>query len=244
MSNRLITGFIEGLIKYDDVGTIKVLPFQDKIEGFGINYVTEAQFVETFSANGIKGASAACPFREELTVSMNSSNLAWSFLQAAFQTIANDASEPYTMSESVVLSETDGTDSTMSLSYTPSTDPTVDGPIAATAEGEQLPITVAGTTVTFTGDLTGQKVTVTYSVDPSGTNNEIQIGGGQKILNVGIYGQFFGCPDSWLVAIPQAQLTANVNLEVGDNPASASLEARALRDAKGNFAYLQRKPTT
>jgi len=88
----LLTGFIEGIITYND-GVAKALPFQDKIEGATFKYMGESLEVETFSALGIKGRSQACPFREECSMELMSKDLAWSFLQAATNTIANDATQ-------------------------------------------------------------------------------------------------------------------------------------------------------
>ena len=237
--SQLTTGIIEGQFRYDNGGTLELLPFQDAIENATLSYNTTQLLVETFSANGIKGASAACPFSESLTISMGSSNLLWSFLQAALGTRGNDATEPELKSVSPVLSVTTGSPevSTYDLGEAPLADP-ARPLLAADAEGNQLPVTVSGTTVTFESDLTGQKITISYFVAASGTNNEIQLGAGDKILETGIYCRFFGCPDTYVVAVPRAVISSNVAFTIGDSPASATFEANALRDPKGNFAYI------
>ena len=57
----IITGFIEGLVKTNVAGQPYLLPFQDKIEGVTFTWESENITVETFSNQGIKGASEAYP---------------------------------------------------------------------------------------------------------------------------------------------------------------------------------------
>jgi len=233
----LLTGFIEGIITYND-GVAKALPFQDKIEGATFKYMGESLEVETFSALGIKGRSQACPFREECSMELMSKDLAWSFLQAATNTIANDATQRQPVTFSAVLSTVNATpESTYTLPSTPAVGTAV---YVTDLEGTQYDVTVTGTGVVFDADYTDTKVTFHYEIAPTGTNNEIQLGAGSKLGEIGLFGRFFGCPDSLLVRINRAIIDPNLEMGVESDPASASLVAKALRDPNGNFAVITR----
>ena len=236
-SSTLITGFIEGIITYND-GVAKALPFQDKIEGATFKYMGESLEVETFSALGIKGRSQACPFREECSMELMSKDLAWSFLQAATNTLANDATQNKIETFSAVLSTVNATpESTYTLPSTPAVGTTI---YVTDLEGTQYDVTVTGTAVVFDADYTDTKVTFHYEVAPTGTNNEIQLGAGSKLGEIGLFGRFFGCPDSLLVRINRAIIDPNLEMGVESDPATASLVAKALRDPNGNFAVITR----
>ncbi|MEB3323229.1 MAG: hypothetical protein VKI81_10450 [Synechococcaceae cyanobacterium] len=197
----------------------------------------ESLEVETFSSLGIKGRSQACPFREECSIEIMSKDLAWSFLQAATNTIANDATKNKPVTESAVLSTVDITPaSTFTLSETPAAGTTV---YVSDLTGTQYSVTVVGTAVTFDADYTGTKVTFHYEVAPAGTNNEIQLGAGSKLGEIGIYGRFYGCPNTLIVRVNRAIIDPNLELGVESDAATASLVAKALRDPDGNFAVIQ-----
>jgi hypothetical protein len=235
---QVVTGFIEGLIKQNTDTDPIMLPFGDKIGGATLNYNSENIIVETYSANGVLGASGSCPLREELSIELTSRNLAWSFLQAATNTLANDAEETEKLSVSVVLPalESPATETEYTLTDTPVTDSVV----VADENGVQYDVTVSGSVITFDADYEGSKVTIFYEKAASGTNNEIQIGSGTKLGEIGVYGRFFGCPESILVVVPRANIQANLSLSAGGGDAAeASLTATALRDLKGNFGYLK-----
>lgn len=236
----IYTGFVEGLVR-QNAGVNTVLPFGDKVGTASFIYTSENVIVETFSSQGIKGASGSCPLREACSIELSSENLAWSFLEAAFNTLAIDADRPQEQSISVVLSELVTTNSVYTLPFEVSAASAVE---AADEDGIQYPVTaVIGTgvtTVTFEGDLTGEKVTIFYSVAPTGLNNQLSIGSGTKLGEVGVYGRFSGCPDNILVTIPRGIIQSNVNMGAGDGAASAAMTINALRDAFGNFAYLTR----
>lgn len=246
---NIITGFIEGaIVTNPSTGTPVLLPFADKIGSATFRYMSESLKVETFSQQGIKGASAACPFREECSIELGSENLAWSFMQAATNTIAQATDVPVQLSTSAVLTTTTGTGaSERSTLVLPGVVVSALGSVrAANEEGEQFAVTatVTGpdTTITFPGPsvMTGQKVTVFYSVAASGTGNLIKLGSGTKLGEVGVYGRFFGCPDTYIIAIPRGIIDANLELSVGDNPGSASLTVTALRNNAGDFAYIRK----
>ena len=167
-----------------------------------------------------------------------SKDLAWSFLQAASNTLANNATQRKPVTESVVLSTVNATpESTYTLSQTPAVGTTI---YVSDLEGVQYDVTVTGTAVVFDDDYTGTKVTFHYEVAPSGTNNEIQLGAGSKLGEIGLYGRFFGCPDSLLIRINRAIIDPNLELGIESEAAKASLIAKALRDPYGNFAVITR----
>lgn len=240
---NIVTGFIEGLIKV--IGTeVIVLPFADKVGGATLTYTTENLMVETFSQQGIKGASGSCPFRESLSIEFTSENLAWAFMQAATNTLAEDSDLARSDSVSVVLTQTSGTP-TVSTYVLTGVEASTSGEIyAADEDGIQYDVsaTVAGgnTTFTFDANLTGQKVTIFYQLSASGTNNLLKLGSGQKIGEVGVYGTFFGCPESYRVTIPRGIIQANLEMAVGENPGSATLTVMALRNDLGDYGYIER----
>lgn len=238
---NIVTGFIEGLIKTNGTEVI-VLPFADKIGGATFRYTSENLMVETFSSQGIKGASGSCPFREECSIELTSENLAWAFLQAATNTLAEDSDQVLPQSVSVVLTDLDVTVSEYTLAGVVAS---VAGDIyAADEDGIQYDVSAAvvgpDTVFTFDADLTGQKVTIFYTVAASGTNNLIKLGSGTKLGEIGVYGRFFGCPENYQVTIPRGIIQSNLEMTVGDNPGSASLTVMALRNNLGDYAYLER----
>jgi YD repeat-containing protein len=244
----IITGFVEGLITYTESGTAKMLPFADKIENATFTYTSESVMSETFSNQGIKGVSASCPFRESCSMQLGSSNLAWSFLQAASNTLARDGSINPRKSYSYVVQDADldTGDATISVDFTP-VNTNGDSILVADENGKHYEVTYddSAGTITVTdpnGDITaGQKLIISYKEAASGTHNEIALGSGSKLGEIGLYGRFFGCPDTLLIAIPRARIDSNLEMSVGEEAASASLTATALRDNNGNFAVITRQ---
>jgi hypothetical protein len=241
-AGRVINGFIEGLVRRNTT-PFQVLPFADKIGTAAFNYSSESTIVETFAASGVRGPSGACPFREECSITLGSENLEWSFLQACFNTLAEDDDQIAGRSISTVLSTSAGDPavSTLILNFEVSASVPVQ---VADEDGVQYTITtVIGTgitTITFDADYTGDKVTVFYGLPPVGTNNLIKVGSGAKLGEIGLYGQFKGCPSNLLVVVPRAIIQSTVAMETGSGAASASLTATAMRDSFGNYAYLTR----
>jgi hypothetical protein len=242
----IISGFIEGIITYND-GVAKALPFQDKIEGAKFTYNSESLFVETFGADGMKGASESCPYRHECMVELRSKNLAWSFLQAASNTLARDSILPEKVTYSYVVQSGDITAdvATIDVEWSPAADT---GIVVADINGinyEDIEYT-SGTpnTLAFGGSNTpvvaGTRVTISYYLTASGTNNEIAIGTGDKLGEIGIYGRWYGCPDTLAIQVNRAIIDANLELDVESDAAAAALTARALRDVNGNFATIKR----
>lgn len=244
----LITGFIEGIITYENNSTAEMLPFSDKIESATFNYSTENLMSETFSNQGIKGASTSCPFREECSMELSSSNLAWSFLQAASNTLARDATvtKRKAVSRVVQSSEISSGDATLEINdWTPADSTQI---LVSDEEGKQYDYTYddAASPPTLTvmdpsGDIiAGQKLVISYTEAVSGSNNEIALGSGNKLGEIGLYGRFFGCPDTLLIMIPRAIIQSNLEFSVGEDSATAALTATALRDKNGNFAVINR----
>lgn len=238
----LITGFIEGIIKLTDDGQLKMLPFQDKIEGASFKYVTENIISETFGPDGMKGASESCPYRHECSIEISSKNIAWSLMQAATNTLARDAQVAQQRTYSTVLQAADIAlgDATLEVTWTPVVGSTV---LVSDIEGTQYAATwTSGTPNTLViEDVTaGLKVTVSYQEAATGTNNEIALGTGAKLGEIGFYGRFSGCPDTYLVQINRAIIQANLDLSIESDAATASFMAMALRDPDGNFATITR----
>jgi hypothetical protein len=242
----IYTGFIEGLIKQTG-GSEIVLPFSDKVGTANFNYSSENVIVETFSSQGIKGASGSCPLREACSIELSSENLAWSFLQAAFNTLAVVGTRVAEQSTSVVLTEVEGTAPNQTSTYTLPFEVSAEVPVVVSDEdGVQYDVTVTvgtGTTsIDFDDDFTNEKVTIFYGL-AAGTPtipDTINLGSGSKLGEIGVYGRFSGCPDNILVAIPRGIIQSNVTMGAGEGAASAAMTITALRDSFGNFAYLKR----
>lgn len=243
----LITGYIEGIITANPSGSLIALPFQDKIEGAKFTYLSESLIVETFGEDGMKGASEACPYRHECMVELRSKNLAWSFLQAAANTLARNALLPTKRTFSYVVQAADITSdvATIDVTWSPVVGTDI---VVADIEGvnyEGITFT-SGTpnTLAFgstnTPATAGLKVTISYYEAASGDNNEIAIGSGTKLGEIGIFGRWFGCPDTLAIQVNRAIIDANLELDVESDAAGASLTAKALRDINGNFAVIKR----
>lgn len=239
MASRIITGFIEGIIRTTTAGDEIILPFSDKIEGVTFRWESENTIVETFSQQGIKGATAACPFREMGSIEFRSKALAWSFLQAATGYLDQEATDPEPVTFSTVLSQTSGSPgsevSTITLPSTPVVGLSV---LVADEDGKQIAGTVSGTTVTLTENLTNQKVTVNYFKTPIADTRQIALGAGTRIGEVAVYGQFFGCPGSILMYANRGVIKSALEFGIETDAAQAALTIDLLRDDKGAFAYL------
>jgi len=241
---NIVTGFIEGLVKTTGTEVI-MLPFGDKVGGATFRYTTENQMVETFSQQGIKGISGSCPFREGCSIELTSENLAWAFLQAATNTLAEDSAALRDRSISVVLSTTDAGPPVVSTYVLTGVAVSTTGDIyAADEDGVQYDVTAtvaAGdTTFEFDANLTGRKVTIFYQLPAAGDNNVIALGSGQKLGEIGVYGRFFGCPENYQITIPRGIIQANLEMGVGENPGSAALTVMAIRNNNGDFALIER----
>lgn len=237
----ILTGFIEGVVTYSNDGTPELLPFQDKIEGATFRYQGESIDVETFSAEGIKGLSASCPFRQMAEFELMSKDLAWSFLQAATGYLAKTSTLPVFATESFVVPApvTPATDSVVTLSNTPLLTEDI---YASDINGLQYDISVSGDEVTFDGDQSGNKVTIHYFYAPPVGTAEIALGSSQSIGEIGVYGRFFGCPESLLVVAKRGIIIPNLEMAVESDGAQASLTVKCMRDENGDFARIIRLP--
>ena len=193
-------------------------------------------FAETIGFDGIYGKSAACFHKREVGFKFMSQDISWSFLQLAMSQASTPRTAPVPVGKTLQV----GAGGAVTLPSAP-----VSGqPIAvADIEGVDYAFTVSGSTVTITGPLPvpaeGSRVTVSYfEAAPAGAK-EIAIGTGDIIKEVSLYGRFYGCPDSLLVIANRVVIKPTVTLGVkSGSAASAGLEAMALRDTLGNFAYI------
>lgn len=248
----LLKGFIQGTVWSGSGSTRIMLPFQDTVISAGFTYTGELVMTETFSDQGILGASGACLQKEECGFTMETTDLSWSFLQAATLSSAATRTKPVLVTETFTATTTSGTEpnivSTLTLTHTPVTTeaavteaglPTV-GVSAANIDGGQLVATLSGSTVTLDDDYTGDRITVQY-LRAALTNEEvIYLGSGARTQEVGVYGTFFGCPGSLLIVAPKCAVKPNLNMGVSSgNTASAQLELMALRQ-NGYFAEITR----
>jgi hypothetical protein len=227
----LITGFIEGTVSYMDNDTPKLLPFQDKVEEASFKYSGELLMSETFSAQGIKGASSACPFSEEASFELTTTNISWSFLQASVGQASSTRTAPIPVSFSGVVSESN----TITLPSAPVTGQPI---TAADILGIQYAATASGATVTLPAGAAGKKVTIGYFASVPNDQRELALGKGQRLGEFSVYGRFFGCPDTYLIYAKRVVVKPELDLGVGDNPASAGMTLQCLRDDEGAFAYI------
>lgn len=227
----LITGFIEGTVNYMDGNTPKMLPFQDKVEEASFKYSGELLMSETFSAQGIKGASSACPFSEEASFELKTTNISWAFLQASVGQADSARTAPIPVSFSGI---TDG-DAELTLPSAPASGLTV---TASDEFGVQYEVTVTGSTVAFGDGQENKKVTVSYFTNPANNQRELALGKNERLGEFSVYGRFFGCPDTYLIYAKRVIVKPELDLGVGANPASAGMTLQCLRDADGAFAYI------
>ena len=231
----LLTGFIEGNVIYQDNGTPKLLPFADKTEEASFIYKGENLIVETFSQAGIKGASAACPYREEAMFELSTSNITFAYLQAATGQLASERTAAIPVTNSYVLSTVSGSDSTLVLPETPVTGTAI---VVANEEGLQYAVTASSATLTFDDDYTGEKVTVSYFKAAAAGQKEIALGKAERTGEFSLYGRFFGCPDTYLIYAKRVIVQPNIDARVGSNPAKVGMTLQCLRDDDGAFAYV------
>lgn len=231
----LYKGFVQGLIKYDDNGTYRTLPFDTFIENATLNVTSESLEAETFNDNGIKSISSRCTIRQMAEVTLESTDITKTFLQAATNTLIRDAELPRQKTISVVLADVVATESVYTIPDTPLVGTDV---IVTDVNSVEYAVTVAGSVLTFDADYTGTRVTITYTVAASGTLNEIAIGSGAELGEVGLYGVFKGCGQDILLTMNRASIDANLSMAVGTDAATASMIAKGMRDINGNIAIL------
>lgn len=229
-------GFLEGRIIADVGGNPVLLPFGSSIAKASFKFASEVTVVETLDERGILGASMACPYRNECSMSFETNALSKAFLQASLDTLIGDQSVPQPRQYSVVLSTEVSGNSTFTLPVAPMAgqDLTV-----SDLSGKQYVVdNVTGAVVTLDGLFTGTKVYCNYFVAASGTDNEIALGSTDSLGIVKLYGIFKGCPGNIRV-IMEGVIEADVSLESGKDGATSSMMLKAIRDIYGNYAYLQ-----
>lgn len=240
----ILTGFIEGVIKFDSNGDKLILPFQDTVEEASFNYTSTNIFVETFGADGTKGRSDSCPYMRQCSFGLTSKNISWALMQAVTNTMAGDASRTLPAAQSYVVTAAQITSgvATFEVAWTPAVGEDI---IASDGDGLNYPITFDTGEVTIGSVgvpiVAGTKVTISYRVAPTGTNNEIIIGDAGVLLGeIGLYGRFYGCPQTLLVEVPRAVIESNVEMGVGSDAASVGFTASALRNSAGEYAVITR----
>lgn len=248
----ILKGFIQGTI-WEGAGNDRImLPFQDTVVEAEFTYTGELVMTETFSDQGILGASAACLQKESCGFTLSSNDLSWSLLQAATLSTAVERDEPVLVTETFTASSVSGEApnqvSTFTLTHVPVTAaadvlaaglPT-SGISAANIDGVQIVATMAASVVTLDDNYTGEAITVQYLRAPLTGEEVIYLGSGSRRQEVGIYGKFFGCPGSLLIVAPKCAVTPNMSLGVSDGSiATVGLELMALRQ-NGYFAEITR----
>ena len=245
----LFPGFIQGCVWEGSGDTRIFLPFQDTVINAEFTYTGELAMAETYSDQGVLGASQACLQKEECGFNMSTNDLSWSMLQAATLSSSAARTKPILVTESFTASNvTADPFTTVTLTHTPITTPEElteaglpsSGVSVADIEGTQLPGTVAGSVVTLAADVTGDRITVQYLRAPLSGEEVIYLGSGARRKQVGVYGTFFGCPGSLLIVAPKTAVVPNLSLGVSSgSTAEISLELKVLRD-NGYFAEITR----
>lgn len=244
----ILKGFINGTV-WEGKGAERImLPFQDTVIQAEFTYTGELVMTETFSQQGILGASAACLQKEACGFTLSSDDLSWSMLQAATLSSAAARTEPIMVTETLVASQLSTGNTVLTAAHAPVvTAPEVNaaglpasGVSAANIDGIQIVATVAGSTITLDDDYTGETISIQYLREPLANEEVIYLGAGDRRQEVGIYGQFFGCPGSLLIVAPKCAVKPNLTLGVSDgNIANVGLELMALRE-NGYFAEITR----
>jgi hypothetical protein len=244
----ILKGFVNGTVWAGEGSSRIMLPFQDTVVQAEMTYTGELVMTETFSGQGILGASGACLQKEAVGFTLSSDDLSWSLLQAATLSEAVEREEPVLVTETVTLVDVVATESTLTTQYTPVVTPAKlvavglpsNGISVAGIDGEQYVATISGSLVTLDDDYTGKTVTIQYLRAPITGEEVIYLGSGARRQNVGIYGKFFGCPGSILVVAPYCAVKPNLSLGVSSGSiASVGLELMALR-RNGYFAEITR----
>lgn len=246
----LLKGFIQGCV-YSGSGTTRtLLPFQDTVLSATFTYTGELAMAETFSDQGVLGASQACLQKEECGFSMETNDISWSFLQASTLSNSETRTKPVLVTETFTASDVAGDPAatTLTLTHTPVTTapelaeaglPAV-GVVVANIDGTQITPSLSGSLVTLDADYSGDRITVQYLRAPLTGEEVIYLGSGTRREQVGVYGTFFGCPGSLLIVAPKAAVVPSLNFGVSSgNTASAQLELKVLRE-NGYFAEITR----
>ena len=244
----ILKGFVQGSVWSGEGNSRILLPFQDTVISAEFSYSGELVETNTFSDQGILGASAACLQKEMCGFTLSSDDISWSLLQAATLSTAATRSKPVMVTETIVASELDTGNTTFTLEHTPVVAP-ADleeaklpdvGFSVANIDGKQIVPTASGSVLTLDADYTGETITVQYLRAPLTDEEVIYLGQGARRQEVGVYGKFFGCPGSLLIVAPKCAVSPNMSLGVSDGSvASVGLELKVLRQ-NGYFAEITR----
>jgi hypothetical protein len=244
----LLKGFAQGAVWEGQGGSRILLPFQDTVISATMAYTGELAMTETFSDQGILGASQACLQKEAVEFTLESSDLSWSMLLAATLSSSVARTAPVMVSETFTASDVDDDNTVHLLSAVPVvTAPELvaaglpgSGVSVADINGSQIVGTLTGSTLTLDDDYTGSAITVHYLRAPLDGEETIYLGSGDRREQVGFYGKFFGCPGSLLVVAPRCAVQPNLSAGVSDgSTASLGLSLKALR-TNGYFAEITR----
>lgn len=233
----IYTGILGGSARYDNDGNVELLAFPDSLMECSIEIVGETLFSETFSFAGEKGKSQACPYKRDVTITFNSEDITWSYLQFALGTLDNVRTAALPITEPLVAVDNGGTIE-ITLSETPSAGAEL---LFTNSDGDQFTGTLTGAVVAFATDVAaGDVVIARYTYDVPANTDEIAVGSASSIAEYGVYGVLHGCPDDLIFVADRAVLTPNVNLGVGDSPANAEVSLECLRNSEGNYITLIR----
>lgn len=245
--SSLLTGILEGGFTYSNAGTPIFSPFANRVAKVSLSYSGELVQANTFSSRGVSGPSASCLSTESATITIESEDITWAFLQGAAGTIAADNTSPTHREVTTVVGATQTT-------FTLPSTPAVGQPIyAALQTGEQVAVTVTGGVATFTtpADAQGRQVTFLYYEAATADSSVIAIGSGSRISEVSLYGRFRGCGDLgnltggntgdliWIAERCAIKPSLELNGEAGQK-SMVGMTLDVLRDSRGDYVRLYR----
>lgn len=233
----LLTGFIEGFIRWDDpndADTIRMIPFQSAIQSASLEYTGTFEEGKSFNSQGIRVTTSGCLTEVSAKFTFSTNTITFGLLQVAAATLAEDAEDDLYYAESFVVPS----DGQLELSFIPVTGTAV----CTTVDGDLITGSVTGNTFTITtpAPLVGTRVTVSYAraVNDDPVEREIRLGSGPLLPVVGLYGRFRGCDGSYLVMANRVSIVPNLNLSVGDSPAEISFEGIVMADPSDTLVRL------
>lgn len=233
----LLTGFIEGFIRWDDPtdpDTIRMIPFQSAIQSAALEYTGTFEEGKSFNSQGIRVTTSGCLTEVSAKFTFSTNTITFGLLQVAAATLAEDAEDDLYYAESFVVPS----DGELELAFVP----VANTEVCTTVDGDLIAGTLSGNTFTITNptEYLGTRVTVSYAraVVTEPQEREIRLGSGPLLPVVGLYGRFRGCDGSYLVIANRVSIVPNLNLSVGDSPAEISFEGIVLADPSDTLVRL------
>lgn len=234
----ILTGFVEGIVRYTSDNSLQAIPFQSSIGSATLTYSGTTEVVKTFNSSGIKVASGACLTEIEATIEFTTSIASLGVLQAAtgtlIETLGSNPTDEWVYSDSAALPS----NGEINLSFQ-----AVAGSAICTLEdGTKLTGTLDTprtkfTVTTPTGNV-GKRVTVSYKIAATQGQKVLRLGSGDRLPAVGLYGRFFGCEQTYLAQMNRVILAPNLSLGVGDGAAEISFTGTILADANDTLITL------